>query len=117
MNDSNDMLSTLWAALRPWAESLGLLVIRLFMSHGLQRRNPTLADALRAHNLRTLGWFLPLLGVYLALPLAERIAGQPWVRPLLVTLLIFGIGMLLSGLTRVLEDMLADRMQMGVADN
>ncbi|HKK03941.1 MAG TPA: mechanosensitive ion channel domain-containing protein [Gammaproteobacteria bacterium] len=129
MNDSNDMLSTLWAALRPWAESLGLLaigvfagllallVIRLFMSHGLQRRNPTLADALRAHHMRTLGWFLPLLGVYLALPLAERIASQAWSRPLLVTLLIFGIGMLLSGLTRVLEDVLVRRMQMDVADN
>jgi len=129
MTDSTDTLSTLWDVLRPWAEGLGLLAIglfagllavliaRFFLRHGLQRRNPTLADALRAHNLRTLGWFLPLLGVYLALPLAERIAGQPWVRPLLVTLLIFGIGMLLSGLTRVLEDMLADRMQMGVADN
>lgn len=129
MTDSPDILASLWSGLRPWAESLvvlslgavaGLLAVfvaRLILRLGLQKRNPVLADSLRVRCGGVLSIFLPLLGVYLALPLSGSAAEQPWLRPLLVSLLIFGIGLLLVRLVRVLEDVLTLRVQMEVEDN
>jgi len=129
MTDSADLFATLWTAARPWLESLGILasgaalglvalvVIRLVLRHALQRRDPPLFDSLRRRVTGMLAWFLPLMGAYLALPLAERLAEHHWLRPLLVSLLMFGIGLLLVRLVRVLEDGLMRRMQMDVTDN
>jgi hypothetical protein len=69
------------------------------------------------HTRRVLAWFLPLVGLYLALPFAGPAGTQPGVAPTLVSMIIFGIGMLLVRLTRVLEDMLRLHVQMDVADN
>ena len=129
MTDSTDIFGSIWAGLRPWAESIvvlgigvtaglaALFVVSLVLRHGVRRHNAPLADSVRTHCSRTLGWFLPLLGVYLALPLSGPVADQPWVAPLLVSALIFGIGMLLVRLVRVLEDTISRRVQMDVADN
>ena len=129
MTDSTDFFAALWTGARPWLESLAILaggavvglvalvVVRMLLRHGLGRHNTELSTALRQRSTGVLAWFLPLLGAYLALPLAERLANQDWLRPLLVSLLIFGIGLLLVRLTRVLEDVLARRVQMDVADN
>jgi small-conductance mechanosensitive channel len=129
MTDSTDILASLWAGARPWAESLGilaigavagfaaLLVARLALRHGLERRNPLLAGSLRDRCSGTLAWFLPLLGIYLVLPASGPAANQDWLAPLLVSLLILGFGLLLVRLVRVLEDQLRERVQMEVADN
>lgn len=129
MTDSTDIFGSLWAALRPWAESIVVLsigvaaglaavfVASLVLRLGLRRHNAPLADSLRNHCRRTLGWFLPLLGLYLALPLSGPATKLAWLPPLLVSLLIFGIGMLLVRLVRVLEDVISRRVQMDVADN
>jgi small-conductance mechanosensitive channel len=129
MSDSPEILASLWSGARPWAESLvvlgvgfgigllALLVAGLVLKHGVRRGNPALADSLRSHCAGVAGWFLPLLGVYLALPLSGPAAEQPWLTPLLVSALIFGIGMLLVRLVRVLEDTISRRVQMDVADN
>jgi len=129
MTDSTEFFAALWTDARPWLESLGvlgigalvglaaLIVVRIVLRHGLERHKPQMSAALRQRSTGVLAWFLPLLGAYLALPLAERLAKQEWLRPLLVSLLIFGIGLLLVRLVRVLEDVLAQRVQMDVADN
>lgn len=129
MRDSTDTLGSLWAALRPWAESLGVLVLgallglvalfvaRLLLEQGIRRGNPDLADSLRARCGGVAAWFLPLLGLYLAHPLAGPLIEQAWLQPALVGLLIFGIGLLLVRGVRVLEDLLRLRVQMDVADN
>jgi small-conductance mechanosensitive channel len=129
MSDSPDIFASLWTGARPWAESLvvlsagvtlglvALFVAGLVLRYGLRRGNPVLADALRTHCAGVLAWFLPLLGAYLALPVAGTAAEQPWLRPLLVSLLIFAFGMLLVRLVRVLEDVISQRVQMDVADN
>ena len=129
MSESPDILGSLWSGARPWAESLvvlsgglafgfaALLVLGLIFRFGLRRSNPMIADALKTRCASVFGWFLPLLGVYLAVPLAGVAAEQAWLRPLLVSALIFGIGMLLARLVRVLEDVLRHRIQMDVADN
>lgn len=129
MTDSPDILASLWSGLRPWAESLVVLslgavaglvavfVARVILKLGLQKRNPVLANSLRARCGGVLSIFLPLLGVYLALPLSGPAAEQPWLRPMLVSMLIFGIGLLLVRLVRVLEDVLTLRVQMEVEDN
>jgi small-conductance mechanosensitive channel len=129
MSESPDILSSLWTGARPWAESLVvlgggaalgiamLLVAGLVLRHGLRRGNPVLADSVKKHGAGVLAWFLPVFGVYLALPVAGRAADEPWLQPLLTSLLIFGIGMLLVRLVRVLEDMLRHRVHMDVADN
>jgi len=129
MTDSTEFFAALWTDARPWLESLGILgigalvglaaliVVRIVLRHGLERHKPQMSAALRQRSTGVLAWFLPLLGAYLALPLAERLAKQEWLRPLLVSLLIFGIGLLLVRLVRVLEDVLAQRVQMDVADN
>lgn len=107
MTDSADIFGSLWAGLRPWAESIAVLgigagagllaaaAVSLVLRHGVHRHNAPLADSLRTHCSRTLGWFLPLLGMYLALPLSGPAAERAWLPPLLVSLLILGIGMLL----------------------
>jgi small-conductance mechanosensitive channel len=129
MEGSAEIFASLWAELRPWAESLWVLTVgvaagfavlvvaRLVLRHGLARRNPALAESLRARLSGPMGWFLPLLGLYLVLPAAGPAAQQAWLTPLLVTLLIAGIGLLLVRLVRVLEDQLRDRLRMEVADN
>ena len=129
MNDSPDILGSLWSGARPWAESLvvlsgglalgfvALLVLGLVFRLGLRRSNPMIAEALKTRCASVFGWFLPLLGVYLAVPVAGVAAEQAWLRPLLVSALIFGIGLLLTRLVRVLEDILRHRVQMDVADN
>lgn len=129
MTDSPDILATLWSGLRPWAESLGVLslgaaaglvaasVARLILRLGLQRRRPALAKSLRARCGGVVTGFLPLIGVYLALPLAGPAAEQAWLRPTLISMLIFGIGLLLARLVRVLEDVVMQRVQMEVEDN
>lgn len=113
----------------PWAESAGnlacgaiagllaFIVVRLLLRHAVGRHNPKLAEALRRYCMGMLAWLLPLLGIYLALPAAGRLADEEWPRPLLVTLLIFGLGLLLVRLVAVLEDALRRRVQMDVADN
>lgn len=129
MMDSPDFLASLWTGARPWAESLlalgggmavGLVaafLVSLVLRYGVRRGNPALADSLRANGAGVLAWFLPLVGIYLALPLSGPATELSWLRPLLVSLLIFGIGMLLVRLVRVLEDLLRQRVQMDVADN
>jgi small-conductance mechanosensitive channel len=129
MTDAPEILASLWTDLRPWAESLGVLglgalfgllalgVWRFVVSHGLHRRNPVLADSMRRHGAAVLAWFLPLFGVYLALPVSGPVAAQPWSRPLIVTLLLVGLGLLLVRLVRLFEDLLRERVQMDVADN
>lgn len=129
MSDSPDILSSLWTGAQPWAESLvvlgggaalglvALVVARLLLRHGVRRGNPALADSLKARCAGVLAWVLPLLGIFLAVPVSGPAAEQPWLRPLLVSMLIFGIGMLLVRFVRVLEDMLRERVQIDVADN
>jgi small-conductance mechanosensitive channel len=129
MSDSPEILNSLWTGARPWAESLAvlgigfgigllaLLVAGLVLKHGIRRGNPALAESLRSHCAGVAAWFLPLLGVYLALPLSGPAMDQPWLAPLLISALIFGIGMLLVRLVRVLEDTISRRVQMDVADN
>jgi small-conductance mechanosensitive channel len=129
MMDAPDIFASLWAGLRPWAESLGVLAIgaaggfvalflaRLMLRHGLERNNPVLGGSLRARSIGVLAWFLPVLGVYLALPASGPATEQAWLAPLLVSVLIFGVGLLLVRLVHVLEDTLAQRVKMDVADN
>ena len=129
MRDSTDTLGSLWAGTRPWAESLGVLLLgallglaalfvaRLLLEQGLRRGTPALADSLKARCGGVAAWFLPLLGLYLARPLAGPVHDQAWLQPTLVGLLIFGIGLLLVRGVRVLEDLLRERVQMDVADN
>jgi small-conductance mechanosensitive channel len=129
MTDSPDIFASLWSGLRPWAESLVVLslgavaglvavfVARLILRFGLRKRNPVLANSLRARCGGVLSIFLPLLGIYLALPFAGPAAEQPWLRPMLISMLIFGIGLLLVRLVRVLEDVVTLRVQMEVEDN
>ena len=129
MSDSPDILSSLWTGVQPWAESLvvlgggavlglvALLVARLLLRHGVRRGNPVLAESLKSRCAGVLAWVLPLLGIFLTVPVSGPAAEQPWLRPLLVSMLIFGIGMLLVRFVRVLEDMLRERVQMDVADN
>jgi hypothetical protein len=90
MMDAPDIFASLWAGLRPWAESLGVLAIgaaggfvalflaRLMLRHGLERNNPVLGGSLRARSIGVLAWFLPVLGVYLALPASGPATEQPW---------------------------------------
>ena len=129
MQDPSEFLATLWDGTRDWAEGLaalavgaaaGLLAVfaaRLLLKLFLARQHPVLAESVRRHTMGLLGWFLPLLGVYLALPATDEAAEVPWLRSLLVSLLMFYVGFLLIRLVRVLEDGLGRRMQMDVADN
>jgi small-conductance mechanosensitive channel len=129
MSESPDLFASLWSDAWPWLESLvvlsigvilgfaALLAVRLVLKHILGRGNRTLADSLRQHCTGVLAWFLPLLGLYLLLPAAGPAAEQPWLPPLLVSLLIAGIALLLVRLARVLEDQLSHRLTMDVADN
>jgi small-conductance mechanosensitive channel len=133
MSDSPNPLASIWTGAwtgaRPWAESavilaagmvlgmIALVVLRLVLRHGLLRGNPALADSIRTHTGAVFAWFLPLLGIYLALPLAGRAAEERWLRLLLIGTLIFGLGTLLGRLVRVLEDMLRLRVNLDVADN
>lgn len=129
MTDSTDILGALAEGLRPWAESLailgaaavagliGLFLLRIMLRHGIERRNPALAASLRAREMGVVAWFLPLLGVYLVLPVSGRAAEQAGIAPVLVALLILGIGLLLVRAVRVLEDVLRARVTMDVADN
>ncbi len=129
MNDSPDIFASLWTGARPWAESLAVLglgftiglaalfVAGLALRLVLRRGSPELADSLKHRCTGVLAWLLPVLGIYLALPVAGRAADEPWLRPLLTSLLIFGLGLLLVRLVRVLEDSLLRRVQMDVADN
>src|SRR6056297_775213 len=127
MPDLNEFLNSLWGGARPWAESLLILaagatagfiariVIGIVSKHAFT--DVFLVSTLRRRLLGVLGWFLPVLGVYLALPAATHANEAGWPRPLLVTLLIAGMGLLLVRLVYVLEDALLHRMQMDVADN
>ena len=129
MSGFADIFASLWAGALPWAESLlalgagmvgGLLAVfvaRLLLKYGVRRGDPALADSLRSRVTGPLAWFLPVLGVYLALPLAGRTADQEWLRALLASLLILGVGTLLVRVVRVLEDLLRRRVQMEAADN
>jgi len=127
MPDLNEFLNSLWSGARPWAESLLILaagatagfiariVIGIVSKHAFS--DVFLVASLRRRLLGVLGWFLPLLGVYLALPAATHANEAGWPRPLLVTLLIAGMGLLLVRLVYVLEDALLHRVQLDVADN
>jgi small-conductance mechanosensitive channel len=129
MTESPDIFASLWSGTRPWVESLvvlgvgGLIALAAIFVLGpvlrylVRRGNPALADSLRARCAPVLAWLLPVLGVYLALPVSGVAADQPWLPPLLVSLLILGIGALLVRLVRVLEDMLRERVTMDIADN
>jgi small-conductance mechanosensitive channel len=129
MGESPDVFTFLWTGARPWAESLvvlgagatlgfaALLVATVILKHGVRRSHPIFAESFLSRCLGVLAWFLPMLGIYLALPVAGRAAEQVWLRPVLLGVLIFGIGLLLVRLVRVLEDMLHRRVQMDVADN
>jgi small-conductance mechanosensitive channel len=129
MTDSPDIFSSFWTGTKPWVErlmalgagaTLGLaltFIVDLAFRFGVRRRHPVLADSLIAHCGRVLAWLLPLVGVYLALPYAAPAGAQPGVAPLLVSVIMFGIGVLLVRLTRVLEDVLGRHVLMDVADN
>ena len=129
MQETSNILGSLWDSTRPWAEGLAVLgigaaagllavfVARLLLKLFLARRNPSVAESVRQRWMGVLAWFLPLLGVYLALPAADRADELPWLRSALVSLLLFGVGLLVVRLARVLEDALGQRMQMNVADN
>ena len=94
-----------------------LVVVRFLVRRVLRRRRPELADALRARCADVLGWLLPLVGLYLALPASGLDARQPWLRPLLVSLLIVTVGLMLVRLVAVLQDTLTARIRLDVADN
>ncbi|MFU8822033.1 MAG: mechanosensitive ion channel family protein [Gammaproteobacteria bacterium] len=129
MQESSNILGTLWDSTRPWAEGLAVLafgavagllavfIARLALKLFVARQHPAFADSVGQRCMGVLAWFLPLLGVYLALPAADRAAGLPGLRSALVSLLIFGVGFLVVRLVRVLEDLLGKRLQMDVADN
>jgi small-conductance mechanosensitive channel len=129
MSDSPDIFFSLWTGTKPWVESLVVLgagatlglaltfIVDMFLRFGVHRHHPVLADSVLAHTRRVLAWFLPLVGLYFALPFAGPAAAQPGVAPGLVSLIIFGIGVLLVRLTRALEDVLGRHVMMDVADN
>jgi small-conductance mechanosensitive channel len=70
----------------------------------------------RTHQ-RPAGWLLPLLAVYFAIPVAGPAAEQLWLLRLVASLLIVAFGFLIVRLLRVMEDVLAVRFNMAVADN
>lgn len=127
MTELDDLLTSLWSAARPFAESVLVLAagatagfiariaVGMVSKHAFS--GVMLMTSLRRRLLGVLGWFLPLLGVYLALPAAPHAAEAAWLRPLLVSLLIAGMGLLLVRLVYVLEDALLHRVQLDVADN
>ncbi|NGP53746.1 mechanosensitive ion channel domain-containing protein [Thioalkalivibrio sp. XN8] len=129
MQETADIVDVAWQAVRPWAEGLGILgigaaagllaafAVRLALNLVLARRDPALADSLRRRCMGVLASFLPLLGIYLALPATDRLVEIPWLHAVLVSLLVFHAGFLLVRLVRVLEDALGRRLQMDVADN
>ena len=76
-------------------------------------------DGLRpwAESAVALAWLLPLIGIYLALPATVLDEGQPWLRTLIVSLLIVTVGLLLVRLVAVLQDTLTANIRLDVADN
>lgn len=129
MDDPGRIVEGLWAALKPWAESLGLLavaavagilavtVVRLAVRYTVRRRDPELAASLRQHLGSVFAWVLPLLAVYLALPFAADVPERAAVRKAFLALLIVGVALALARAIRVLEEALKRRLQMESEDN
>ncbi len=129
METGNDIMTRLWSGSLPWLETLlilaggalaGLvaaLAIRLVLRFALKRTAPELGKSVRLHMGPVLTWLLPVVGVYVAVPLADHVPAPAGVRKGLLILIIGLMALLLIRLVRVMEEYVTSQMQMDVADN